>query len=338
MDSHQEGTAGLPKLAPAIAGGSLGPVTPTHTADTTPIVEHAAVAVRPPAPTAVTPLAASPATTQQLSSPHPPAGTVPEASNTIEPDAHAIHRDLPEAPPGPSGLAGLSAVPAPSVVQPSSVFPVRHDVHPTPTPTAGSTVLDPAPASDALQTVKEAAAQAVVTTTELVDAAEARLAATDPAALLESATHAIEDTQHRIEDAVKAALAPDPNDRDPALRPFRQHDPQLLPPQPQAAPHPSNARDSALADKPAVAATETSALKAVGGDAHVLPVGQDVHPAEQAAAVDKAPAQLVHAQVKKLQGAERELKGEPEQGHLVPGIEDDKLFAMMRRFNQVSTP
>ena len=317
MEPQNAGSAELPPLPPSIAGGSLGP-TSDSLADAAPAVGSAL------APSSV-------AAPQAAATAHPPAGTVPGASSAVGPDQHVIHKALPDTPPVGAGNAL-----APEVVHPTSTFPVRDDIEPTTISTAGSTAATAT--TDALETIKEVTSQAVVTSAELVDAAEARLATTDPGALLDSATHAVEVAQHRIESAVATALAPDPNDVDPALAPFRKHDPQQLPPQPQATPHPSNARDTAHADKPAVAATETGALKATGGDAHILPVGQDVHPAEQAAAVDAAPAHLVNAQVKKLQGAERELKGEPEQGHLVPGMEDDKLFAMMRRFNQVSWP
>lgn len=91
-----------------------------------------------------------------------------------------------------------------------------------------------------------------------------------------------------------------------------------------------------VADKPVVAAAHAPAVEANNADAHVLPVGHNVHPAEQAAAVHDAPPELVDAQVKKVQAAEREHRGLPEKGHLVPGIADDKLFALMRRFNAVS--
>lgn len=69
---------------------------------------------------------------------------------------------------------------------------------------------------------------------------------------------------------------------------------------------------------------------------HVLPVGNDVHPDHQAAALQDAPDHLVDAQVEKVKEAERELSGHEEQGTVVPGIENSKLWYLRRRFDTVS--
>lgn len=88
---------------------------------------------------------------------------------------------------------------------------------------------------------------------------------------------------------------------------------------------------------PAAISPPTTASTALPAetDTDVLPVGDGVHPVHQAEAVQDAPDQLVDAQVEKVKGAEREAKGHEEQGTVVPGMEDDKLWAMRRRFDAV---
>ncbi|GAA5955708.1 hypothetical protein JCM8115_006830 [Rhodotorula mucilaginosa] len=83
------------------------------------------------------------------------------------------------------------------------------------------------------------------------------------------------------------------------------------------------AAESHLAEHPA---TETDTD-------HVLPLGQQVHPVHQAAALQDAPDSLVNAQVEKQKADKRELYGEAPKGTIVPGMEDDKLWTMLRRFD-----
>lgn len=86
------------------------------------------------------------------------------------------------------------------------------------------------------------------------------------------------------------------------------------------------AAESHLAEHPA---TETDTD-------HVLPLGQQVHPVHQAAALQDAPDSLVNAQVEKQKADKRALYGEAPKGTIVPGMEDDKLWTMLRRFDAVS--
>ncbi|GAA5950814.1 hypothetical protein JCM21900_002026 [Sporobolomyces salmonicolor] len=81
--------------------------------------------------------------------------------------------------------------------------------------------------------------------------------------------------------------------------------------------------ESHLAEHPATS-TDTD---------HVLPLGSDVHPVHQAAALDEAPDHLVNAQIEKHKADMRQVKGEEPEGTIVPGLEDDKLWAMIRRFD-----
>ncbi|GAA5861821.1 hypothetical protein JCM8547_008565 [Rhodosporidiobolus lusitaniae] len=81
--------------------------------------------------------------------------------------------------------------------------------------------------------------------------------------------------------------------------------------------------ESHLAEHPATS-TDTD---------HVLPLGHDVHPVHQAAALQEAPDHLVNAQIEKHKADKREVLGLEPQGTIVPGLEDDKLWAMIRRFD-----
>ncbi|GAA6063507.1 hypothetical protein JCM10212_004769 [Sporobolomyces blumeae] len=66
---------------------------------------------------------------------------------------------------------------------------------------------------------------------------------------------------------------------------------------------------------------------------HVLPLGADIHPVHQAAALSDAPDHLVDAQVEKHKADKREVEGKEPEGTIIPGMEDDKLWAMIRRFD-----
>lgn len=69
---------------------------------------------------------------------------------------------------------------------------------------------------------------------------------------------------------------------------------------------------------------------------NILPLGGDVHPDHQAEVLKDAPDHLVEAQIEKTAEAAREHHGLPEQGTIIPGFEDSKLWAMRRRFDAVS--
>jgi len=90
---------------------------------------------------------------------------------------------------------------------------------------------------------------------------------------------------------------------------------------------------AAPAQVPGVPKTASTVLPAEV-DTEVLPVGEGVHPVHQAEAIQDAPEQLVEAQVEKVREAEREDKGQGEEGTIVPGISDSTMWAMRRRFDQ----
>lgn len=111
----------------------------------------------------------------------------------------------------------------------------------------------------------------------------------------------------------------------PAMVVEKEEQPKPLP----AVPAPAVA-------SPAPSAAPAPVLEQQQEQTKPLPLGADVHPTHQAAAVhsEEAP-DLARAQVRKVEGAERELRGEGEKGTVVPGVEDDRLWAMRRRFDQV---
>jgi hypothetical protein len=66
-----------------------------------------------------------------------------------------------------------------------------------------------------------------------------------------------------------------------------------------------------------------------------LPTNPNTHPKEQQEAIkDEHPA-VVDREKEKTKAAEREIKGERPEGTVVKGIEDDRLYSMLRRFDEV---
>ncbi|KAK4056525.1 hypothetical protein OIO90_002372 [Microbotryomycetes sp. JL221] len=93
-------------------------------------------------------------------------------------------------------------------------------------------------------------------------------------------------------------------------------------------------------------ATTTASVKKSTSDATVmtadtatqhktLPVGQDVDPAHQREALQKASDDVVLTQVDKLEADERERLGKPEGSSrsYIPGMDNDKLWTLRRRFD-----
>jgi hypothetical protein len=66
-----------------------------------------------------------------------------------------------------------------------------------------------------------------------------------------------------------------------------------------------------------------------------LPTNPATHPEEQKRAVQKEDPAVVSREVEKTKAEARELKGEKPKGTVVAGLEDDRLWAMMRRFDTV---
>lgn len=66
-----------------------------------------------------------------------------------------------------------------------------------------------------------------------------------------------------------------------------------------------------------------------------LPTNPETHPAQQREAIKNAHPAVVAREVEKTKAEERELKGEKPEGTIVRGMEDDRLWSMLRRFDQV---
>ena len=95
---------------------------------------------------------------------------------------------------------------------------------------------------------------------------------------------------------------------------------------PSTAEHPHEALPTSTID-PNVPSSESAPT--------ALPTNPNTHPKEQQEAIkDEHPA-VVKREVEKTKAAEREVKGEKPQGTVVKGIEDDRLYSMLRRFDEV---
>ncbi|ORY32602.1 hypothetical protein BCR39DRAFT_564238 [Naematelia encephala] len=68
-----------------------------------------------------------------------------------------------------------------------------------------------------------------------------------------------------------------------------------------------------------------------------LPTNPGTHPEEQKQAIKEEHPAVVAREVEKTKAAERELKGEPPKGTVVSGLEDDRLWTMLRRFDMQIT-
>ena len=67
-----------------------------------------------------------------------------------------------------------------------------------------------------------------------------------------------------------------------------------------------------------------------------LPTNPATHPQEQKEAIENEHPAVVAREVEKTKAAEREIKGEKPKGTVVAGLEDDRLWQMLRRFDVVS--
>lgn len=90
---------------------------------------------------------------------------------------------------------------------------------------------------------------------------------------------------------------------------------------------------------PGAEASVVPATQAGSAPDHALPTAPNVHPEVQEREIEevgKRDPGLVAAQVEKTRADRRQLKGKEEGGTVVQGIEDDKLWALLRRFDTVS--
>lgn len=66
-----------------------------------------------------------------------------------------------------------------------------------------------------------------------------------------------------------------------------------------------------------------------------LPTNPNTHPEEQKEAMKNEHPAVIKREVEKTKAAEREIKGEKPLGTVVRGVEDDRLYAMLRMFDTV---
>ena len=112
---------------------------------------------------------------------------------------------------------------------------------------------------------------------------------------------------------------------------------------PHATPYDSSSMEPAASDPsqaPAAKAQSATAtmdpnIPSSESAPTALPTNPATHPDDQKQAVkDEHPA-VVAREVEKTKGEEREFKGEKPEGTIVAGLEDDRLFTMLRRFDRV---
>ncbi|GAA5893935.1 hypothetical protein JCM8208_001283 [Rhodotorula glutinis] len=237
---------------------------------------------------------------------HPPAAAAPELVDSPAP-AHAH----------PQAASTTSAPPPPPAKDLAAVDDTKPAVVDTPKVSTSISPADqaPAPAAEPAPPAAESVSSADAAPRPAVEAAPVQVPGDETAA----ARQPIAPTEPQVVRPPTAQTA------------AVQHDP-AVPAQVDVVPPPTSkpivpAAESHLAEHPATS-TDTD---------HVLPLGSDVHPVHQAAALEHAPDHVVNAQVEKHKADKRELYGLEPQGTIVPGLEDDKLWAMLRRFdNQIS--
>lgn len=106
-----------------------------------------------------------------------------------------------------------------------------------------------------------------------------------------------------------------------------------LPPEPVAptVTAPISSTNATLTQQPVVPANQA------GNDpGAALPTAPAVNPDQQAAHLHKEPEHVIGREVEKAKADRRDVMGVKPQGRIVEGIEDDRLFAMLRRFDIVS--
>lgn len=126
-------------------------------------------------------------------------------------------------------------------------------------------------------------------------------------------------------------------------KPVVAQSPPVLPARPQHqlisdTTHPStDSRPSdPTAPKQAPTATMDPNVPSSKSAPTALPTNANTHPEDQKEAIKNEHPEVVHREVEKTKAAEREIKGEKPLGTVVRGVEDDRLYAMLRRFDQVS--
>jgi hypothetical protein len=109
------------------------------------------------------------------------------------------------------------------------------------------------------------------------------------------------------------------------------------PVQPVSQSHPVQPVTAAPA-QPAVTSTIDPDKPSSESAPTALPTNPATHPKEQQDEIKHEHPAVVAREVEKTKAAERDLKGEKPKGTVVAGLEDDRLWQMLRRFDVVRRP
>ena len=99
--------------------------------------------------------------------------------------------------------------------------------------------------------------------------------------------------------------------------------------------HPSTATGDSTSTAPPTSTIDPNVPSSQSAPT-ALPTNAATHPEEQKEAIKHEHPAVIGREVEKTKAAEREIKGEPAEGTVVKGLEDDRLYAMLRRFDAVS--
>jgi hypothetical protein len=125
---------------------------------------------------------------------------------------------------------------------------------------------------------------------------------------------------------------------DPVAIPQAQLDTEPQHAQVQDDTHPSTVSHAAdpTAPKQAPTASIDPNIPSSESAPTALPTNPKTNPKEQKEAIKNEHPEVIKREVEKTRAAEREIKGEKPIGTVVRGIEDDRLYAMLRMFDTVS--
>ena len=100
------------------------------------------------------------------------------------------------------------------------------------------------------------------------------------------------------------------------------------------APEPTANHSSDVNSQPATATIDPN-VPSSGSKPTALPTDPSTHPEEMRQGIEEEHPAVVSREFEKTRAEERELKGERPEGTVVAGLEDDRLYAMLRRFDTV---
>ncbi len=154
------------------------------------------------------------------------------------------------------------------------------------------------------------------------------------------ATHP--EPNHRIQEpaAPVKALAEATDGGNPDMTPVRREVDIVPPPAYSATPDSERpgagtaTASNGIDHKPVVPLTHPASDSK---DTQVLPTAPAVHPEAQADALKDEDPEVVGREVEKTKGDRRELEGKEPGGTIIQGLEDDKLWTLLRRFDLVSS-